>query len=163
MMSKFNHAIQVVLKHEGGYVNHPNDPGGETNFGISKRSYPKLDIKNLTEEKAIQIYKKDWWDRFRYDRIDDVHIATKVFDLAVNKGPRKAHKLLQKAINLVEKESLVTDGIIGPKTLSALNNGNKDAILKGLKFFAAEYYYRIVSKRSSFRTFLLGWLNRAYF
>lgn len=87
MDTKFDKAIKVVLAHEGGYVNDPNDLGGETNFGISKRSYPTVDIKNLTREQAVEIYRGDWWERYRYGDIEDLDVATKVFDLAVNMGP----------------------------------------------------------------------------
>lgn len=62
---KFEEAVEFVLAYEGGYVNDPNDPGGETNFGISKRAYPNVDIKNLTREDVIDIYRRDYWDRCR--------------------------------------------------------------------------------------------------
>ncbi len=61
MTEKFNKAVRIILAHEGGYVNHPADPGGETNMGISKRSYPDLDIKNLTVAMAKEIYFRDFW------------------------------------------------------------------------------------------------------
>ena len=61
-ISKFDEIIEVVLEHEGGYVNDPKDPGGETNFGIAKRSHPDVDIKNLTKESAKEIYKEVYWD-----------------------------------------------------------------------------------------------------
>ena len=62
-MSKFDEIIEVVLEHEGGYVNDPKDPGGETNFGIAKRSHPDVDIKNLTKEGDKEIYKEVYWDK----------------------------------------------------------------------------------------------------
>ena len=61
MLVKFDDIIKVVLKHEGGYVNDPKDPGGETNFGIAKRSHPDVDIENLTEDEAKDIYKEHYW------------------------------------------------------------------------------------------------------
>ena len=70
-MSKFDEIIEGVLKHEGGYVNDPTDLGGETNFGITKRFYPDVDIKNLTEEGAKEIYKKDYWDKNKVDDLPD--------------------------------------------------------------------------------------------
>ena len=69
MDERFRKAIEVILKYEGGYVNDPNDLGSETNFGISKRSYPNVDIKNLTKEQAIEIYHRDWWVRYEYDKM----------------------------------------------------------------------------------------------
>ena len=70
-MSKFDEIIEGVLKHEGGYVNDPTDLGGETNFGITKRFYPDVDIKNLTEEGAKEIYKRDYWDKNKVDDVPD--------------------------------------------------------------------------------------------
>ncbi len=98
-MAKFKSAIPTIFLHEGGSVNHPNDPGGETNFGITKRTYPHLDIKNLTKAQAREIYRRDFWNPGKYEKIDNQQAATKVFDMAVNMGPKRAHRLLQKAVN----------------------------------------------------------------
>ncbi len=85
-MSTFDTAVTAVLSYEGGYVNDPNDPGGETNWRISKRAYPNLDIKNLTRDQAIQIYRRDYWDSLECDRFPPL-IAIALFDAAVNQGP----------------------------------------------------------------------------
>lgn len=163
MNKKFTKAIEVILKHEGGYVNDPNDLGGETNFGISKRSYPNLDIKNLTRDQAIEIYRRDWWDRYRYGEIEDLDVATKVFDLSVNMGPLPAHKLLQEAINFTKAGRIAVDGIIGPMTLSVLNyQGEPERVVEALRFLAAKRYYELAKARPANRGFLFGWLNRAY-
>ena len=85
MNKNFDRAIDFVLRHEGGYVNDPRDPGGETNFGISRRAYPTLDIKNLTKEQATGIYRKDYWDKVGGDILPwpwDLIL----FDTAVNQG-----------------------------------------------------------------------------
>src|SRR5690606_39725856 len=87
---RFLRAVEVVLEHEGGYVNDPRDPGGETNWGISKRAYPDLDIANLTRTDAIAIYYRDWWQRYEYDRLKDDAVVTKLLDMAVNMGPATA-------------------------------------------------------------------------
>lgn len=163
MATKFDKAIKIVLAHEGGYVNDPNDLGGETNFGISKRSYPTVDIKNLTREQAMEIYRRDWWDRYKYGEIEDVDVATKVFDLSINMGPVPAHKLLQEAINFTEAKSLAVDGIIGPMTLTAVNQAEPQKVVQALRFMAARRYYELAKARPANRGFLLGWLNRAYF
>jgi lysozyme family protein len=68
-MSKFDEIIEVVLEHEGGYVNDPKDPGGETNFGIAKRSNPDVDIKNLTKAEASLIYKTKYWDKNKVESL----------------------------------------------------------------------------------------------
>ena len=82
----FDKAWEFTKRWEGGYVNDAADPGGETNFGISKRAYPKLNIKNLTEEDAKRIYKRDYWDFFNLDVVTNGRFATVVFDTAVNCG-----------------------------------------------------------------------------
>lgn len=164
MTNKFLQAVEIVLKHEGGLVDHPNDPGGITNYGISLRSYPELGpegIRNLTKKQAIDIYHRDWWDRFRYDTIRDLRVAGKVFDLAVNMGPRPAHRILQSALNHLGHD-LVVDGLLGPLTFSATNQTDAEKLQEAICFFAAEHYYRLARNRRPLRTFLLGWLNRAY-
>jgi lysozyme family protein len=84
----FEAAVQNVLESEGGYVNHPSDPGGETNYGISKRSYPDLDIRSLTREDAVAIYERDYWARVPTDLPDGLRWM--VFDAAVNHGVSRA-------------------------------------------------------------------------
>lgn len=133
--SKFEMAVQVVLPHEGGYVNDPSDPGGETKYGISKRTYPNLDIPNLTLDKAKAILKRDWWDLYGYGRFSNDVLALKVFDHAINIGwtrgaliaPR-AHLFLQQAANEVIQagygtagQLLAEDGKLGALTFETVN------------------------------------------
>ena len=92
----FEQCVKFVLDHEGGYVNHPDDPGGETNFGISKRAYPDLDIKNLTIEEAKEIYKRDYWDKIPLTHSGDYYSlgsAMIMFDTAVNMGIEISRKM----------------------------------------------------------------------
>lgn len=163
MDDRFLKAVTVVLAHEGGYVNDPNDLGGETNFGISKRSYPNIDIKNLTREQAMKIYHRDWWAKHKYGEIENLDVATKVFDLSVNMGPGTAHRLLQRAVNWVSGSGLVEDGVLGPLTMRATNQTDPQKIVETLRFMAAKRYYELAKARPANRGFLLGWLNRAYF
>lgn len=109
-MSFFDECFARLLGNEGGYVNNPKDLGGETNWGISKRSYPELDIKNLTQDAAKAIYKRDFWEKCRCDELPPV-VAFAIFDCAVNSGNLQAVKLLQKTVGVA------VDGIIGPVTL----------------------------------------------
>ena len=159
---RFEQAVTIVLAHEGGYVNDPADPGGETKYGISKRSYPHLDIKNLTKEQAATIYHKDWWLKYRYGEITDLNVATKVLDLSVNMGPVNAHRILQRAANWAEQDKLKVDGILGPKTLVSVNRADSVRLMQAIRFMAAEYYYLLAKKRDASRKYLFGWLNRAY-
>jgi len=158
---RFRRAVEVVLKHEGGYVHDPRDPGGETKYGISKRSYPDLDIANLTRADAIAIYYRDWWQRYGYDRLQDDAVATKLLDMAVNMGPATAHRLLQEALVFLGYPVAV-DGILGPQTVAAANRADPKRLLQVLRWLAAHHYYRIAVQRPQSRAFLVGWLRRAY-
>jgi lysozyme family protein len=109
----FDQAFEKLIGHEGGYVNHPNDPGGETKFGISKRAYPNVDIKNLTLDKAKTIYKSDYWIASGCEDVA-VEIRFHLFDAAVNSGVGQAKKWLQVALGVE------ADGQIGPKTREAI-------------------------------------------
>jgi len=151
----FSHAIQITLKNEGGYVNNPDDPGGETNFGISKHSHPDLDIANLTLDQAIAIYKKHYWDNQAYKDINDPTLSSKVFDMAVNMGPVKANKLLQKAVG-----TLSVDGFLGPLSLAAINSYDPAKLLSNFKDQCVAFYQLLVLKKPSNKEFLNGWLNR---
>lgn len=160
-MSLFEIAIIPVLEHEGGYVNDPKDPGGETKFGISKRSYPDVDIANLTKDQAIEIYRRDFWDKFKYGYINDQRVATKVFDLAVNMGGSRANKIAQRALRACEWP-VVDDGIIGDTSLNAINNVSPDRLLAAIRSEAAGRYRYLVARNSDLNKFLNGWLKRAY-
>ena len=151
-MSSFDRAIQYVLQHEGGYVNDPVDPGGETNFGITKRNYPQLDIKHMTRDQAVEIYRKDYW-RPVYDEMTDQDAACKVFDMSVNMGHRQAHKLLQRATGSDQ------DGIFGNVTLG-MANATPDLVDK-LCAVQSDFYHALVTKRPAMGKFLKGWLHRA--
>ena len=107
-------AISTTLQFEGGYVNDPNDAGGETNMGISKRAYPDVDIKNLTLQTAKNIYYFDYWLRCRCQFMPDA-LSIAVFDFAVNSGQNRAIKYLQTALGVS------VDGIVGNQTIGACN------------------------------------------
>jgi lysozyme family protein len=92
-MNLFDHCVTLILKEEGGYVNHPNDPGGETKYGISKRSHPNVDIKNLTVEQAKEIYRVNYWNRISADKLPP-DLALIAFDCAVNQGVGRATQFL---------------------------------------------------------------------
>jgi len=156
-MATFGKAIGTVLEHEGGYTFDPNDPGGETKWGISRKAYPSLDIKNLTLEQAKAIYKRDYWI---YGRIQDQDVATKIFDMAVNLGPPAAHRLLQTAL-LALGETVAVDGVFGPQTLAATNRANSEQLLQELRAQAAVYYADTVLNNPAEQKFLLGWMRRA--
>jgi lysozyme family protein len=109
-MSSFERALMFVLAQEGGYVNDPHDPGGETRYGISKRRYPAEDIRNLTIERARELYRRDYWDQNRCGELPG-HMGLAVFDASVNGGA--PIRWLQMAVGAS------IDGVIGPKTIAA--------------------------------------------
>lgn len=92
-MSDFDKAFEIVIGHEGGYVDNPRDPGGRTKYGISQRSYPKLDIKNLTLDQAKQIYFDNYWKASGADKYP-WPMSYFIFDVAVNSGVGRARQLL---------------------------------------------------------------------
>ena len=112
MSEPFETAVDFVLSAEGGLVDDPSDPGGLTNFGISQRAYPSLNIRQLTLADAKALYRKDYWDRCSCDKLPEA-IALVVFDAAVNQGVNAAIRMLQRSLNVKE------DGVIGPATLAA--------------------------------------------
>ena len=107
MKANFEACMAEVFKHEGGYVNDPHDPGGETNMGISKRSYPKENIRGMTRARAAQIYRKDFWDKLKCDDLP-AGLDLVAFDAGVNSGPARGAKWLQQAVGVT------ADGKIGP-------------------------------------------------
>ena len=154
MLVEFNDIIEVVLHHEGGYVNDPDDPGGETNFGIAKRSHPDVDIANLTKEGDKEIYKKHYWDKNKVESLpeDLRHIY---FDMCVNQGKSRGVKILQRAAN-AKGADLVVDGGLGPKTIAALDGVELDRV----RAYRIKYYADLVTRKPDLEKFYFGWFRR---
>ena len=155
MLVKFDDIIEVVLHHEGGYVNDPKDPGGETNFGIAKRSHPDVDIANLTKEGAKEIYKEHYWDRNKVESLSE-DLRHIYFDMCVNQGRGRAVKILQKAAN-AKGANLVVDGGMGPKTIAAM----KGVELQRVRAYRVKYYADLVTRKPDLEKFYFGWFRRA--
>ncbi|MCE5335239.1 MAG: N-acetylmuramidase [Desulfobacteraceae bacterium] len=161
MDAKFLQAVEKTLGFEGGYANDPADPGGETNFGISARAYPHLNIKALTKQAAIEIYYRDYWQALGCDMITDPAVAGGVFDMAVNAGPVAAVRLLQRTLNRIGPDGLAEDGKLGIKSLEAANEFPQPALLAAeLKLSRIAYYVDLAIKKGMGR-FLAGWVRRA--
>ncbi len=161
---RFRRAVEVVLAHEGGLSEDPKDPGGLTHWGISLRSYPHLGtdgIRNLTRDQAIEIYRRDWWDRLRLGEIADPDLAAKVLDLAVNVGAGTGIMLLQRALTAAG-QPVEVDGVMGPQTLAAANSADPRAVLAALRSEAAGHYRLLIARNASLKRFEQGWLKRAY-
>ena len=142
-------SILVDPAHEGGYVNNRQDPGGETKYGISKRSYPGVDIRNLTLEGAKTIYKADFWSQSGCEYVPDV-AKFQCFEMGVNAGQKSARKAIQTAAGVFP------DGIIGKDTLLAI--GNMDPAWFYVRFCAAQQAY--YTECTDWPTFGRGWIIR---
>ena len=154
-MKNFDEIIEKVLEHEGGYVNDPKDLGGETKYGITKRFYPDIDIKNLTIEQATEIYKKDYWDKNRVESLPEElwHIY---FDMCVNMGKRTAVKVLQRAaVNKGRK--IEVDGGLGPMTIGALKGVELDRV----RAYRVKFYVDLITDKPEQEKFYLGWFRRS--
>ena len=154
-MKDFNEIIEKVLEHEGGYVNDPKDLGGETKYGITKRFYPDIDIKNLTIEQATEIYKKDYWDKNKVETLPQ-NLWHIYFDMCVNMGKRTAVKVLQRAA-VNKGRDIEVDGGLGPMTIGALKGVELDRV----RAFRVKYYVDLITARPEQEKFYLGWFRRA--
>ena len=158
-------AVDRVLLNEGGYSSNPADPGGATNFGISARQHPGLDIATLTRDAAVKIYWREWWLKFGFARLPAA-AAAKTFDLAVNIGPAHAIECLQRALRACGHR-VSEDGSLGAETTLASARADGGALISALRSEAASYY-RVTAaltrgpRQNADREFLTGWLNRAY-
>ena len=155
MLIKFDDIIEVVLEHEGGYVNDPDDPGGETNFGIAKRSHPDVDIVNLTKDGAKEIYKKHYWNRNKVENLSE-ELRHIYFDMCVNQGKSRAVKIMQRAANAKGAE-LKIDGGMGPMTIAAMDGVELDRV----RAYRVKYYADLVTRKPVLEKFYFGWFRRA--
>lgn len=165
-MKSFDIAFSKTIGHEGGYVNDPDDKGGETNFGISKRSYPDEDIKNLTLQRAKELYYRDFWKKQSCHLLEDYeNIAIELFDTSVNMGVGRGGKIFQEAINLSNRNerdynNIAVDGAIGAKTISAFRAcKNKNLLYKIMNILQGEFYINLMRKNEVYEKYV-GWFNR---
>lgn len=157
MTENFDDALAAVLEHEGGFVNHPKDPGGMTNLGVTKRVWEawvgktvsEADMRALTPALVAPMYRKQYWDAVKGDELPS-GLDYLMFDFAINAGVSRAIRTMQRAIGTTP------DGAIGPKTMQALRDADPDALID--KFSTEkEAFYRSLP---TFATFGKGWLRR---
>ena len=157
MLSNFPAALALVLKSEGGFVNHPSDPGGMTNLGVTrnvwrdwvKRDVDDAEMRSLTPELVTPLYKARYWDACKCDDLPR-GADYAVFDAAVNMGPGRAAKLLQAALNVT------ADGAIGRATIAAAAAADPVELLEAFSLGKEAFYQSL----PTFATFGKGWLNR---
>ncbi len=164
-MTRFEECLAEVLRHEGGYVDHPSDPGGATNMGITRKTLarwrrvspwwqlPKEDVRTLKRTEAARIYRSLYWDRCRADLLAP-GLDLAVFDFAVNSGPQRAIQYLQTLLGTR------ADGIVGPLTLTALRTEIRKKNVAELIRSLCQTRLNFLSRLRSFATFGRGWTRR---
>ena len=186
-MSSFKWALQNVLHHEGGFVDHSDDPGGATDFGISLRFLQGIledsdedgfadgdidrdgdidvdDIRSLDLADVEKLYENKFWKKAKCDKIKSEMVAVKVFDMAVNMGPGQAWRIAQRACNSLGT-ALKVDGKAGTQTLAAVNSlTDRDFMLvTNIRRGQDKFYETLIVKKPSLASFRLGWRRRAAF
>lgn len=175
---RFETAVSVILKHEGVLSNNPKDPGGITNYGISLRWLKSagldlncdgiinaMDIELINSREAEQLYYKYWWAPNHYEAINNLDVAIKLFDMAVNMGSGTSTKIAQNAVNSFIEVPIETNGQLGAHTIAAINsltNEDKGGVLiHKIRVLQINHYQSIVANHPELRGFLNGWLNRS--
>lgn len=173
-MATFETALKVVLEHEGGYVNDPSDPGGETYKGVARKMHSswqgwvEVDMakrqsnfpKNLEQNSALQdmihdFYRINFWDKVQGSHIENEQVAQVIFDFAVNAGVSTSASLVQKVLDVT------VDGTIGPKTIAALNTFPAEHFIASFTLMKIARYVAIVNKRPESKKYFYGWVCRA--
>jgi lysozyme family protein len=160
-MSRFEDCLARILKHEGGYVNDPKDAGGRTNLGVTQTVWEEYvghpvseaDMKALTPEKIAPMYKLKYWNPSYCEKLPK-GLDYVVFDFAVNAGTGRSVKTLQSAIGVL------ADGVIGPRTLAAINGADPKKLINDFSDARADFYQGIVARKPDQARFIKGWLNR---
>lgn len=171
---RFQSCISSILEHEGGLTMDKRDPGGTTNWGISLRYLKTMgldlngdgkindeDVIGLHKDGAEAIYRKYWWDKYRYAAFNELVVVEKVFDLAVNMGGMAAHKLLQISINRLSVKPITVDGLLGGQTFGAANSTDGKQLRQELRECAKHRYIEILAANPAMEWARKGWLNRA--
>ena len=157
MKENYAHCLEMLLRHEGGFVNHPRDPGGVTNLGVTKKVWEEFtgrdvdvkEMRELTPEDVAPLYKALYWDAVKGDELPN-GIDWSVFDWGVNSGPARAAKALQRIVDATP------DGAIGPKTLAKVHEADIHDVLNKMHSARQEFY----EKLETFDTFGKGWTKR---
>ena len=157
MIGNFEQCLALLLKHEGGFVNHPKDPGGATNLGVTLNTWSSWkgapqtveDVKNLTVNDVAPLYKKNYWEKIKADSLP-LGVDYSVFDCAVNSGPSQAVKFIQRALNMT------ADGVIGPLTIAAAEQRDPAELIE--QFYEERLHF--LQSLKTWDTFGKGWQRR---
>ena len=157
MTENFDHSLDLVLKSEGGFVNNPKDPGGMTNLGVTANTWASFkgrntnekEMRSLTRDDVAPLYEKKYWDACKCDDLPS-GVDYLVFDFAVNSGPGRSVKILQKALGLPE------DGAVGPVTIQTIDVMDKTELIARFSDAKKQFYESL----PTFATFGNGWLKR---
>ncbi len=157
MKQNFDKCLEMLLAHEGGFVNHPDDPGGITNLGVTKKVYDEWvgresteqEMRDLTPEDVGPIYKKNYWDRVKGDLLPS-GVDWCAFDWAVNSGKSRPSKAIQRAVGATQ------DGAIGPATIGLIMEKDPKEIINYVYGVRQDFYKGL----KTFETFGRGWTRR---
>ena len=157
MTENFDHSLDLVLKSEGGFVNNPKDPGGMTNLGVTASTWANFkgrntnekEMRSLTRDDVAPLYEKKYWDTCKCDDLPS-GVDYLVFDFAVNSGPGRSVKILQRALGLPE------DGAVGPVTIQTIDVMDKTELIARFSDAKKQFYESL----PTFATFGNGWLKR---
>ena len=157
MKENFDKCLEMLLSHEGGFVNHPDDPGGITNLGVTKKVYDEWigresteqEMRDLTPEDVGPIYKKNYWDRIKGDLLPS-GVDWCAFDWAVNSGKSRPSKAIQRAVGATQ------DGAIGPATIGLIMEKDPEEIINYVYGVRQDFYKGL----KTFETFGRGWTRR---
>ncbi len=155
---KFQKSLHFTFTHEGGTNYHVNDRGGLTNWGISEKQYPDMDIANLGMRAAVELYERDYWNPCNCESMAEP-LSVTIFDSAVNCGVHSAGVWLQKSINQL-CPGLVVDGIIGSKTIQEANRAGPYDLAGKVAAHRLRRYTKLIGRDPAQRVFIIGWVNR---
>lgn len=169
-MSAFERCLEHTLGIEGGYSDHKNDRGGATKYGITvstltrhrKGWVTKEDVNNLSLEEAKRIYEKDYWHYMRLGEVKSETVQLILFDVGVNRGPDASIRNLQVVLRRYYRKQIAVDGIMGPQTLSAMDDVDTDSLARKLIQSVQLDYVEIVKRNPPQAVFLKGWINRTH-
>lgn len=169
-MAEFEPAVEALLKKEAGLADDAADHGGATNFGISSKRFPEIDVTKLTREQAVTLYRVNYWNPL-YEKIGEQAIANKLLELTVHMahdairpfygGRLRGVEIVQRACRALGDREVSADGFFGPQTLQAINLERPLALLAAIRVEQGRTYLAIADKDETQRKFLRGWMRRA--